>query len=117
MPACKLPNYLRLCRKRLGFSEDDIAFLLGVRHGSQVSRYEHFHRVPSLLTALAYHVIFRTSPPELFGGNYEKVERKVRARAKRLLRRLEAEPSDRSTARKLAWLRLLAGESEAPLEP
>lgn len=117
MSSRKLPNYLRLYRKRLGFSEDEIAFLLGVRHAGQVSRYEHFHRVPCLLTALAYHVILRTSPPELFGGKYQKVERQVRRRAKRLLKKLEEGGAGRSSARKLAWLRLLAGEIEPPHEP
>lgn len=114
MPARKLPNYLRLHRKRIGFSEDEIAFLLGVRTAGQVSRYEHFHRAPGLRTALAYHVIFRTSPPELFGGMYQKVEREVRRRAKRLLRKLEAKPKRLAHARKLIWLRLLAEEIKAP---
>jgi transcriptional regulator with XRE-family HTH domain len=114
MSSRKLPNYLRLHRKRIGFSEDEIAFLLGVHTAGQVSRYEHFHRVPSLLTALAYHVIFRTSPPELFGGKYQKVEQQIRRRAKRLLRKFEAEKPNRRSERKLLWLRLLAGEEEPP---
>ena len=112
MSSRKLPNYLRLNRKRLGFSEEEIAFLLGTHTACQVSRYEHFHRVPRLMTALAYHVIFRTSPPELFGGKYQKVERQIRRRAKHLLRRLEQRPARNSNTRKLAWLRLLAGETE-----
>lgn len=109
MSAAKLPNYLRQHRKRLGFSEAEIAFLLGVKNGSQVSRYEYFHRVPSLRTALAYNVIFRTREPELFGGVYEDVARKVRQRAKRLLKRLQAKPANRSTERKILWLRSIAG--------
>src|SRR5690242_4794372 len=110
----KLPNYLCLHRKRLGFSVKEIAFLLGVKNGSQVSRYEHFRRVPSLPTALAYHAIFRTSPPELFGGMYEKVAKEVAQRAKRLLRRVEAQRNGRAKTRKIEHLCLLAGESMRP---
>ena len=116
MSSRKLPNYLRFHRKRIGFSENEIAFLLGVRNAGQVSRYEHFHQTPNLLTALTYHVIFQTSPPALFGGKYQKVEGQVRRRAKRLLRRLESGPSNRSTARKLAWLRVLAGQGEETID-
>ncbi len=117
MSTHKLPNYLRLYRKRLGFSEHEIALLLGVRHGSQVSRYEHFYRVPSLRTALAYHAIFRTSNPEIFGGLFQKVEGQVRKRARRLLRKLEKAPHEPKNSRKILWLRVLAGEVESPKLP
>lgn len=91
-----------------------IAFLLGLHGAAQISRYEHFRAVPGLLTALGYHVIFQTSPPALFGGKYQKVERTIRRRAKRLLRKVAKEKPNRRTERKLAWLRVLAGESELP---
>ena len=114
MPSPELPNYLRLHRKRLGFSESDVAFLLGVRHGSQVSRYEHFRRIPSLTTVLAYHVIFRTSTAELFGGKFRKIERDIRKRAAKLLKKLEGQIPKNGNSRKRAWLRILAGESAPP---
>lgn len=114
MPSGKLPNYLRLHRKRLGFSEKEIAFLLGLRCSSQVSRYEHFRRVPNLMTALAFHAIFRTASPELFGGKFETVEREIVKRAKRLLKKFEGQPGSAAMARKLLWLRILVGEVEAP---
>jgi transcriptional regulator with XRE-family HTH domain len=114
MSSRKLPNYLRTYRKRAGLSEEEISFLLGLHNPGQVSRYEHFHSIPGLMTALAYHVIFQTSPPDLFGGKYQKAERVVRRRAKRLLRRLSTDHPDPRAARKLAWLRTLAGEPEKP---
>ena len=117
MPSRKLPNYLRTHRKRAGFSEEEIAFLLGLHDPGRVSRYEHFHSIPGLLTALAYHVIFKTSPPDIFGGKYQQVESLVRRRAKRLLKKLSTDRPDPRMARKLAWLRTLAGVSEAKRNP
>ncbi|HTL57159.1 MAG TPA: hypothetical protein VL361_15865 [Candidatus Limnocylindrales bacterium] len=117
MASRKLPNYLRLHRKRTGFSEPEIAFLLGLHGAAQISRYEHFRAVPGLLTALGYHVIFQTSPPTLFGGKYQRVERMVRRRAKRLLTKLASQTPNRHTERKLGWLRVLIGESELPKQP
>lgn len=38
----KLTNYLRAFRKRAGFSQKEISFLLGIKSGAKVSRYEHF---------------------------------------------------------------------------
>lgn len=110
----KLPNYLRLQRKRLGFSEREIAFLLGRKGSSQVSRYEHFHQVPPLETAIAYHVIYRTAPPELFGGSYDRIAREIQNRARRLLKKIENPPKQGVAAwkKKVEWLRLLTGENE-----
>jgi transcriptional regulator with XRE-family HTH domain len=117
MPSRTLPNYLRMHRKRAGFSEDEMAFLLGLHSASPISRYEHFHSIPGLLTALAYHAVFQTSPPELFGGKYQKVARMVRRRAKRLLKNLAKGPQNPRTARKLVLLRSIAGEPEITEHP
>jgi hypothetical protein len=36
----KLQNYLRMYRKRFGFSQDELAFLLSCHSGATMSRYE-----------------------------------------------------------------------------
>jgi transcriptional regulator with XRE-family HTH domain len=79
-----LQNYLVSNRKRLSFSQEEVAFLLGTQSGAKVSRYERFDRVPGLETALAFEMIFQRSPSELFGGLYQKVEQEVATRAKAL---------------------------------
>jgi DNA-binding XRE family transcriptional regulator len=53
MPAHKLDNYLVMYRKRAGFSQDEVAYLLGAQSGSMNCRYERFKRKPSLEAALA----------------------------------------------------------------
>jgi transcriptional regulator with XRE-family HTH domain len=88
MPSSPLPNYLLSNRKRSALSQEDVAFLLGTRSGSKVSRHERYVREPSLKTALAYEAIYQRSASELFSGLYGEVEREVAARAKTLSKTL-----------------------------
>ena len=104
----QLPNYLRANRKRLAFSQDEVAFLLGAQGGAKVCRYERFVREPSLETALACEAIFKTSASELFGGLYQKVEREVAERAKMLAERNRHGSRGAHTARKRQSLAELA---------
>jgi transcriptional regulator with XRE-family HTH domain len=107
MASNRLPNYIRVCRKRLGLSQKEVAFLLGWAGASQPSRYEHFCRRPSLRTALALAVIFRVSVYELFSGEFQKVESAICRQAERLETRLSTEAPDQRTARKLALLKMI----------
>ena len=99
----KLPNYLKTHRKRSRLSQDQVAFLLGYRSGTRVSRYERFARLPTLRTALAYEVIFRTPIRELFAGFFHGVEKKTERRRKLLTARLDKQSqspkASRSTSR------------------
>jgi transcriptional regulator with XRE-family HTH domain len=108
MSSSQLPNYLLSNRKRLGLSQEEVAFLLGDHRGSRVCRHEHFSRTPDLEVALAYEVIFKRSLSELFGGLYQKVEKEVRKRAKVLLEQKSVRPPGRRSAQKRKVLRDLA---------
>ena len=88
MPGTPITNYLRTFRKRSGLSQDDVAFLLGVQSGAEVSRHETFKRVPTLKTALSYAAIFGVPVRELFAGEFHKVEAEIKARAEELARRV-----------------------------
>jgi transcriptional regulator with XRE-family HTH domain len=115
-PSHKLPNYLRTYRKRAGFSQEEIAFLLGSQSGAHVCRYEHFTRQPTLATALAFEVIFRTPAKELFSGVYRNVERRVAARAVLLARKVAAHP-ERHAASKLHALQTIAAIEAVTTKP
>ena len=103
----KLHNYLRTYRKRAGFSQADVAFLLGCAGGSKVSRYERFAREPALKAALAYSVVFGVPLQELFAGVHAKIEQTIVKRAGVLSDRLAASKADRITAQKLAALKAI----------
>lgn len=85
----KLNNYLRMYRKRAGLSQDEIAFLLGVKTGTVASRYERFRRTPTLETALACAAMYGVPVREIFAGISDKAERGVVHRARILKNRLE----------------------------
>ena len=78
----KLPNYLKTYRKRAGLSQADLAYLLGVRSGTKVSRYERFSRVPNLETALAFEALYHLPVADLFAGVADDRARDVLRRAR-----------------------------------
>jgi transcriptional regulator with XRE-family HTH domain len=111
--SAKLPNYLRSYRKRAGFSQAEIAFLLGCRSSAKVSRYERFSRQPNLKTVFVYEVVFQVSVRVLFAGMFQDVEQATMKRAQMLARKLDAAKPNPSTARRLAVLKAL---SARPIE-
>ena len=90
-------NYLRTHRKRSGLSQVEVAYLLGLKSGQIVSRYERLDRTPSLETALACQIIFDALPHELYPGLYAKVERITRRRIHALTARTTDHPHDMMT--------------------
>ena len=103
----KLPNYLRTYRRHSALSQREMAFLLGSRRGSKVSRHEQSARVPSIEALLGYEVVLGVPLRMLFAGIYEKVEAVVRERAKALIAELLTEPHSELRARKIQLLRRL----------
>jgi transcriptional regulator with XRE-family HTH domain len=103
MSSLPLTNYLRSHRKRLALTQEEVAFLLGVRgseRGIKVCRDERLVRDPSLATALAYEVIYGRPVRELFAGMYSQIEQEVLSKAKLLVLR-----KDRTTGKKASYRR------------
>ena len=104
MASHKLPNYLRMYRKRAGLTQAEVAFLLGAHDGAKVSRYERNARIPGLETALRYCAIFREPITELLAGIYEEIERETITRARRLSTKVGQSDQNLRTTRKLEAL-------------
>lgn len=94
----KLPNYLRTHRRRMGLTQKQVAFLLGIRSVARISRYERFHKLPDLRTALGFEAVFHAPVRELFAGPYEEVEHETERRAQLLAAR-PAREADQATKR------------------
>lgn len=109
-----LESYLKTYRRRSGFSQNEIAFLLGCKNGAKVSRYEHCVRRPTLKTALACEVILRVPASELFAGLYRKVEKETATRALMLAKQFVAANPSRVTLRKLAILHAISSGRPVP---
>lgn len=104
MPADPLPNYLRMFRKRSGLCQRELAYLLGRKSGSKVSRYESERRRPGFETLLAYEITFQVCLHALFAGEYRQLSANVIKRAQRLSRELDAKPYTPALKRKLDFL-------------
>jgi transcriptional regulator with XRE-family HTH domain len=74
-------NHLKKHRRRLGLSQAELAYLLGVGSGTKICRYERFLLEPKLRTVLAYEILFQKPARELFAGLYVEIEAQVRRRA------------------------------------
>lgn len=108
MAAKPLQNYLRMYRKRLHMTQDELAFLIGGRDGSRLSRYERFKRVPTLDTALAIEAALGVPVRELFAGEYAEVEAKVSRRAKVLAVKVKHEAPGARQVTRLNHLAVIA---------
>jgi transcriptional regulator with XRE-family HTH domain len=94
-------------RKRAGFSQREVASLLGIQSAAQVSRYERFRREPTLRTVFMFGVILNQAPTELFAGLHEQATGVVQERARVLRHRIELRQNDPRLARKFAALQAI----------
>jgi DNA-binding XRE family transcriptional regulator len=85
----KFKTYLRSHRRRWGLTQRELAYLLGLKNASVVSRIELEGRHPKLPVALACHVVFGTPISELFPGLLTEIEDAVLRRAYKLYDRLQ----------------------------
>lgn len=108
-----LPNYLRFNRRRASLTQEEVAFLLGVKglmdRGIKVSRDESSARTPSLEAALAYEAIYGIPVRELFAGLYAQAEQRVAEKAKLLRLR----KSKRATAKREETINKLMSKLKA----
>jgi transcriptional regulator with XRE-family HTH domain len=71
-------NNLVLYRRRMGFSQKQVARLLGHRDTSMVSHYEHSRALPPLAVALGLEIIYRVPVAFLFPSMYDALKRQIR---------------------------------------
>ena len=107
MDDLELTSNLRSLRRRAGFSQRDLAELIGYLSGDQVSRHERADSLPSLMAAFSYEIVFRIPVAELFPGVYETVKLEIEERLASLERELERSTAKGRkapfSARKLEW--------------
>jgi transcriptional regulator with XRE-family HTH domain len=72
-------NNLVLYRRRMGFTQKQVARLLDQRDTSMVSHYEHSRALPPLAVALGLEIIYRVPVAFLFPTMYEELRKQIRA--------------------------------------
>jgi transcriptional regulator with XRE-family HTH domain len=71
-------NNLVLYRRRMGFSQKQVARLLGHRDATMVSHYEHDRALPPLAAALGLEIIYRVPVAFLFPAMYGQIKGRIR---------------------------------------
>ena len=107
----RLKTYLRPYRRRWGFTQRELAFLIGVKNGTVVSRLEGLKKAPRLVWAVACAVVFDTRALEIFPGLFLQVHEDVLRRATELYENLQGNPS-KTTRLKLDFLEMVLARLE-----
>jgi transcriptional regulator with XRE-family HTH domain len=108
MTRSPIANYLRTYRKRSGLTQSEVAFLLGCKDGTKISRYERRHRLPNLRTAFACASILQVPLATIFSSIQREVDREVASRIRQLRLDFEAKrlqgTRTKPAHKKLGWL-------------
>jgi transcriptional regulator with XRE-family HTH domain len=62
----------------MGFTQKQVARLLGQRDASMISHYEHGRTMPPLVSALGLEIIYRTPVAFLFPNVYDDLKIRIR---------------------------------------
>ena len=95
MKVRKPTNYLRSYRQRWGFSQGELAHLLGWGQSDVISRVERKQRPPTLNLAIACFILFGTPAAELFPAISANVEAGVMSRVWEMYHTIQGDPSPR----------------------
>ena len=101
-----LTAYLRPLRRRYGFTQEELAFLIGIKSRTAVSRIEGSKRKPSLAAVYICALLFNTPPPHLFPDLMSELHEALLRRANELYEELQGNPS-KTTRIKLDFLEQL----------
>src|SRR6266436_2236799 len=107
----RLKTYLRPLRRRWRLTQRELAFLIGIKSGSVISRIEGLNKAPRLAWAVACAVLFDTRAFELFPGLFSEVYENVLHRATDLYEELQGNPS-KTTRVKLDFLETVLARLE-----
>ena len=88
--SAKIPNSLRLYRRKNGLSQKDIARLLGYKSSTAVSSYEQGTKSPHLLNLLKLEIINRVPVAYLYWDSYRTLRQEIR-RKEELLHSLKGQ--------------------------
>jgi transcriptional regulator with XRE-family HTH domain len=112
----KFRSYLRPLRRRWGFTQRELASLIGYKTGKSISRIEALKQTPTLQAAFACALVFNIAPLKLFPGTFSDVEQALLARANQLYDELQGDPS-RTTRLKLDFLESLLARLRSRRNP
>ena len=96
----RLHSYLHVHRRKSFLNQRELAYLLGKKNASFISRFELQKRNPGLEAAFACQALFDILPAQLFPDLYSEIEADVVRRAYELDTRLKSLDDLRSRAKR-----------------
>lgn len=80
----RIPNLLRKHRRIRGFSQKQVAVLLGLKNASRVSRWESGECLPSALNIFRLSIIYRVLIDALFIDHIRELRKDIHEREKKV---------------------------------
>jgi len=77
-------NRLRKHRRLMGYTQDDVAYLLGLESKTEISRWEKGITIPKAANVMRLAYIYHTFAEELFREFYKEVRYEIEPREKKL---------------------------------
>lgn len=82
--AARVPNRLWTYRKRMGFTQKEVADIVGYQTEAHISDYEHGRKLPSLATAFKLEIVYRAPVAFLYPEMYAEFKERLRMREDRV---------------------------------
>jgi DNA-binding XRE family transcriptional regulator len=109
----RIKTYVRPLRRRWGLTQKELAFIIGAKSGTVVSRIEGVKRTPNVATVLACALVFDVAAPvELFPVLVSQIHENVRRRVNELYEELQGNPN-KLTRKKLDFFEAVLARLEA----
>jgi transcriptional regulator with XRE-family HTH domain len=80
----KFPNSIHRYRERLGFTQDQLAYIIGCKHSRGIRRFESGGAMPGSLMMLRIAVALRVSVDYLYEETFKLLREEVRATEERM---------------------------------
>ena len=80
----RLPNRLWQYRKRMGFTQQEVAAMLGYLSRAEISDFERGDKLPSFVSALKLEIVYRVPVAFLFPALYARLKVQLRDKEERL---------------------------------
>jgi transcriptional regulator with XRE-family HTH domain len=62
----RIHNYLRMCRKARGFTQKEVAWIMGFENSSMISRWEKGVTIPETLNAIKIAALYNTTVDSVY---------------------------------------------------
>src|SRR5947209_1519023 len=80
----RLPNRLWQYRKRMGFTQKQVADIMGYISRAEISDFERGDKLPSFVSALKLEIVYRVPVAFLFPTLYARLKVQLREKEERL---------------------------------